>query len=128
MGKARAGRKSKAGKREANGRAQRPSTASVQQNAMQAALDYRQRVFGISAADSKDQKAATLLGRLCLQGVVISRGQCSGAFRCCGLRFQWMRRQRRKRLLEINQKQVNMRANQPASGVASHVTEATNQP
>lgn len=64
------GRKRKQGKREANGKPQRPASVSVQQDAMRAAMEYRQRVFGVSPRDVMDQKAATLLGRLCLQGTI----------------------------------------------------------
>jgi hypothetical protein len=70
MGKSRAGRKRKAGKREGSGKLQRPTAGQVKDNAMQTAVAYRQSVFGISPADAKDQKAATLLGRLCIQGTV----------------------------------------------------------
>lgn len=64
------GRKRKGGKREPNGRAARPAVAERADDAMRTALEYRQRVFGISAMDLRDQKAATLLGRLCLSGAV----------------------------------------------------------
>lgn len=69
---ARPGRKRKIGvKREANGK---PSRAGVkltnEQENMRAAVEYRQRVFGVSAKDAMDQKACTLIGRLCLQGVI----------------------------------------------------------
>lgn len=37
---------------------------------MSTAIEYRQRVFGLEAHNAKDQKAATLLGRLCLHGAV----------------------------------------------------------
>lgn len=37
---------------------------------MGAAVEYRQRVFGVHPRDVMDQKAATLLGRLCLRGTV----------------------------------------------------------
>lgn len=67
MGK---GRKRKPGKREPNGRVARPSASQAQQEAMREVIDYRQSVFGLSAQDAKDQKAATLTGRLCLQGVI----------------------------------------------------------
>lgn len=37
---------------------------------MSTAIGYRQKVYGIAAKDVLDQKAATLLGRLCLQGAI----------------------------------------------------------
>ncbi len=70
MGKA--GRKRKTGvKREPNGKPSRVGhRATAEQDAMSVAAEYRQRVFGLSEADRMDQKAATLLGRLCLHGVI----------------------------------------------------------
>ena len=68
---ARAGRKRKVGvKREASGRVQRQSVENKARDEMQTAIEYRQKVFGVSAADAKDQKAATLLGRMCLTGSI----------------------------------------------------------
>jgi hypothetical protein len=64
------GRKRKAGKREPNGRIARPSTETVEQDAMRTAIAYRQTVLGVSARDAKDQKATSLAGRLCLKGVI----------------------------------------------------------
>lgn len=69
---ARAGRKRKSIAREANGRAQRAPKLSAEQEAMSVAVRYRQEVLGVSPKDAMDQKAATLLGRLCLQGVISS--------------------------------------------------------
>ena len=66
----RGGRKRKTVKREASGRPQRQPVASIEQDAMLPVLEYRRRVFGLSVANLKDQKAATLLGRLCIQGAV----------------------------------------------------------
>ena len=66
----RTGRKRKVGKRESNGRIERQPRVSSEQDTMRTAIEYRQSVFGLSEQDSKDQKAATLLGRLCLQGAV----------------------------------------------------------
>lgn len=70
MGRHNRGRKRKAGPREPNGRPQRRSVGTAEQDAMRTAIEYRQRVFGISPVDVRDQKAATLLGRLCLSGAV----------------------------------------------------------
>jgi hypothetical protein len=69
---AKAGRKRKAGKREANGRlAREPGRRiSAEQDAMSVAVDYRQNVLGVKPAHVMDQKAGTLLGRLCLQGAI----------------------------------------------------------
>lgn len=68
----RGGRKRRAGNREPNGRAQRSDSATTERDVMRQVTAYRQRVFGISAADLKDQKGATLIGRLCLQGTISS--------------------------------------------------------
>lgn len=69
---ARAGRKRKIGvKREANGKPSRVGKKLTnEQEAMRAGIEYRQRVFGVSPKDALDQKACTLIGRLCLQGVI----------------------------------------------------------
>lgn len=69
---ARAGRKRKIGvKREPNGKPSRAGAKlSNEQEALRAGIEYRQRVFGVSPKDVLDQKACTLIGRLCLQGVL----------------------------------------------------------
>ena len=69
---ARPGRKRKVGvKREATGKPSRAGKRlTTEQENMRAAIEYRQRVFGVSARDAMDQKACTLIGRLCLQGVI----------------------------------------------------------
>lgn len=69
---ARAGRKRKIGvKREPNGKPSRAGAKlSNEQEALRAGVEYRQRVFGVSPKDALDQKACTLIGRLCLQGVL----------------------------------------------------------
>lgn len=69
---ARAGRKRKVGaKREPNGKPSRAGARlTKEQETLRAGVEYRQRVFGISAKDALDQKACTLIGRLCLQGVL----------------------------------------------------------
>lgn len=67
---ARAGRKRKSVAREPNGKPQREGRVSAEQDAMSVAIKYRQSVLGVSAKDVMDQKAATLLGRLCLQGAI----------------------------------------------------------
>lgn len=69
MGK---GRKRKPGKREPNGRIARgpDRRVSAEQDVMSVAIGYRQTVLNVRAADALDQKAATLLGRLCLSGAI----------------------------------------------------------
>lgn len=69
---AKAGRKRRANvKREPNGKPSRQGhRVAAEQSAMQAAIEYRQSVFGLSPKDVLDQKAATAHGRLCLQGVL----------------------------------------------------------
>lgn len=69
---AKAGRKRKVGvKREPNGKPSRAGKRlTTEQENMRAGIEYRQRVFGVSAKDALDQKACTLIGRLCLQGVI----------------------------------------------------------
>lgn len=67
----RPGRKRKAGKREPNGKPSRIGHRILgEQDAMSVAVDYRQRVFGIPNHAVLDQKAATMLGRLCMQGEI----------------------------------------------------------
>lgn len=67
MGK---GRKRKQGKREANGRIQRPTHSQLEQENMRPAMEYRERVLGVPPKLVRDQKAATLIGRLCLSGAI----------------------------------------------------------
>jgi hypothetical protein len=69
---AKGGRKRKQGKREPNGRPARGPDRRItaEQDAMSVARDYRQNVLGVKPALALDQKAATLLGRLCLSGAI----------------------------------------------------------
>lgn len=67
---ARPGRKRKSVVREPNGRPQRAGKQSAEQETMSVAMGYRQNVLGVAPKDVMDQKAATLLGRLCLQGSI----------------------------------------------------------
>jgi hypothetical protein len=69
MGK---GRKRKPGKREPNGRIARGPNRRVtaEQDAMSVAVGYREGVLKVKPSLALDQKAATLLGRLCLSGAV----------------------------------------------------------
>lgn len=69
---AKAGRKRKVlVKREPNGKPSRAGKRmTAEQENLQTGIDYRQRVFGVSARDALDQKACSLVGRLCLQGAI----------------------------------------------------------
>lgn len=70
------GRKRKSGKRYANGRLSRnPKDVAERrkeafdmqaQEAMALAIDARQRLFGLSREEARDQRAGTFIGRLCL--------------------------------------------------------------
>lgn len=68
----RAGRKRKSVVREPNGKPKRAGRVTAEQDAMSVAIQYRQSVLGVSPRDVMDQKAATLLGRLSLSGVISS--------------------------------------------------------
>lgn len=74
MGKA--GRKRKAGKREPSGKLSRrvgdkqARRTIDEQAAMQVGKEARQRVLGVSAADSGTELAGTICGRLLLQGSI----------------------------------------------------------
>src|SRR3954469_1743653 len=76
MGKTKAGRKRKAGNREPNGKLSRriddkQARRSIdEQSAMQVAKEARQRVFGVSAAESGTELAGSICGRLLLQGTI----------------------------------------------------------
>lgn len=71
---ARRGRKPKTGvKRTASGR---PSRAASAYNEHQEAIETRQRLFGLSEKDARDQKAATVLGRLYLTGELGKKPGC----------------------------------------------------
>lgn len=69
-------RKRKTGKREPNGKLSRrvvdkQARRSIdEQSAMQVAKEARQRVFGVSEADSATDRAGTVCGRLCLTGEI----------------------------------------------------------
>lgn len=68
------GRKKMMGvKREPNGRRSRALDA---QNEHQVAIETRQRLFGLSEQDARDQKAATVLGRLYLTGELGKKPGC----------------------------------------------------
>ncbi len=81
---AKAGRKRKAGKREANGKLSRrvvdkQARRSIdEQSAMSVGKEARQRVHGVSAADSGTELAGSVCGRLLLQGS-INRQQMDAA-------------------------------------------------
>lgn len=74
MGKG--GRKRRAGKREPSGKLSRRVVDKQarrtidEQSAMQVAKEARQRVFGISEADSATELAGSIVGRLLLQGAI----------------------------------------------------------
>lgn len=82
------GPKSKHGRREANGRLSRTpgevtrrvldGLDAEQRDALSVGLEARQRVFGVSEKDTRDQMAGSFVGRLC-QGRGISRAQYEAA-------------------------------------------------
>jgi len=73
------GRKKKPGKREPNGKLSRkPADVANRrkvawdmqaQEAIAPVLEARQRLFGLSADEARDQRAGSFIGRLCLMGV-----------------------------------------------------------
>jgi len=73
------GRKKKSGKREPNGKLSRkPADVANRrkvawdmqaQEAIAPVLEARQRLFGLSADEARDQRAGSFIGRLCLMGV-----------------------------------------------------------
>ena len=80
------GPKKQKGKREPNGRLSRQEAGPRNMDALdmeerttiEVGIEARQRVFGVSARDSRDQLAGSVVGRLCLTGE-ISRVQYDAA-------------------------------------------------
>jgi hypothetical protein len=76
----RRGNKKMAGKRERNGRLSRQPKHVAERNildldqterdAISVGLDARERVFGISPKQSRDQMAGSVIGRWCLQNII----------------------------------------------------------
>jgi hypothetical protein len=72
------GRKRKAGRRHPSGKLSQPSGAETQREAMATALEARQRHYGVSARQAKDERLGTALGRLAFAGAVTAEQFAAG--------------------------------------------------
>lgn len=64
------GRKRKTGRRHPSGKLVQPGSAESQREAMATVLEARQRHFGISARQARDERLGTALGRLAFAGKI----------------------------------------------------------
>jgi hypothetical protein len=64
------GRRRKTGKREPNGRVQRPAGAQVEQAATHVAKEARARLYGVAMADAGHSKLGSAVGRLRHAGAI----------------------------------------------------------
>ena len=64
------GRKRKAGRRHPSGKLVQPNARESQRDVMATALEARQRHYGVSARQAKDERLGTPLGRLAFAGKV----------------------------------------------------------
>lgn len=64
------GRKRKAGKRHPSGKLVQPRREETQREVMATVLEARQRHFGVSARQAKDERLGTALGRLAFAGLI----------------------------------------------------------
>jgi len=82
------GRKRKAGRRHPSGKLVQPSGAETQREAMATALEARQRHYGVTARQAKDDRLGTALGRLAFAGTVTAEqfaaGELYGDTGSCG--------------------------------------------
>ena len=64
------GRKRKAGKRHPSGKLVQPRLEETQREVMSTVLEARQRHFGVSERQAKDERLGTALGRLAFVGAI----------------------------------------------------------
>lgn len=87
----RTGPKRKAGPREPNGRRERNYVVREQeQSAVSVAIEARKRIFGMTEQQARQQDAATVIGRMHMEGR-LSREQVDTATRVLEVRNAWQR-------------------------------------
>jgi len=72
------GRKRKAGKRHPSGKLVQPSGAETQREVMATVLDARQRHYGVTARQARDERLGTALGRLAFGEVITAEQHAAG--------------------------------------------------
>jgi hypothetical protein len=72
------GRKRKNGKRHPSGKLVQPRLEETQREVMATALEARQRHFGVSARQAKDERLGTALGRLAFAGSITPSQYAAG--------------------------------------------------
>jgi len=72
------GRKRKAGRRHPSGKLVQPGKAETQREATATVLEARQRHYGVTARQAKDERLGTALGRLAFAGAVSAEQFAAG--------------------------------------------------
>ncbi|MBY0303630.1 MAG: hypothetical protein K2W86_00570 [Sphingomonas sp.] len=72
------GRKRKTGKRHPSGKLVQPSGAETQREVMATVLDARQRHYGVTARQARDERLGTALGRLAFGEVITAEQHAAG--------------------------------------------------
>lgn len=72
------GRKRKSGKRHPSGKLVQPSGAETQREVMATVLEARQRHYGVTAKQARDERLGTALGRLALTASITAEQYAAG--------------------------------------------------
>ena len=72
------GRKRKTGKRHPSGKLVQPSVAETQREVMATVLEARQRHYGVTARQARDERLGTALGRLVFKEVITAEQYAAG--------------------------------------------------
>lgn len=72
------GRKRKAGRRHPSGKLVQPGAAETQREAMATVLEARQRHYGVTARQARDERLGTALGRLAFGQVITAEQYAAG--------------------------------------------------
>ncbi len=72
------GRKRKAGKRHSCGKLVQPSAAEIQREVMSTVIEARQRHYGVTARQARDERLGTALGRLAFIGSITAEQYAAG--------------------------------------------------
>ena len=72
------GRKRKTGKRHPSGKLVQPSVAETQREVMTTVLEARQRHYGVTARQARDERLGTSLGRLAFKEVITAEQYAAG--------------------------------------------------
>lgn len=72
------GRKRKAGQRHPSGKLVQPGTGELQREAMATVIEARQRHYGVTAKQAKDERLGTALGRIAFAGKITADQYAAG--------------------------------------------------